>query len=81
MYRTLSGATTADQRRPGSDGNEGVLHIPQSSNISGASPSDCLLSYSGHSLEESYPSAEMQSVYSTAPADWAREEKKKDNIQ
>ena len=26
----------------------------------------------GHSLGESYPSAEMQSVYSTAPADWAR---------
>ena len=27
---------------------------------------------SGHSLGESYPSAEKQSVYSTAPADWNR---------
>ena len=32
---------------------------------------DCLVSYPGHFLRESYPSAEMQSVYSTAPADWA----------
>ena len=60
--RTLSGATTPGQRGPGSNGNEGLLHIPQSSKI-GVSPSDCLVSYSGHSL------AEMQSVYSTAPAD------------
>ena len=28
------------------------------------------MSYIGHSLEESYPSAEMQSVYSAAPANW-----------
>ena len=33
--RTLSGATTLDQSGFGSDGNEGVLHIPQSSNITG----------------------------------------------
>ena len=47
------------------DGNEGVLRIPQSSSIAGTSPSDCL----GHSLGVgSYPSAEKQSVYSTAPA-------------
>ena len=26
---------------------------------------------SGHTLEESYPSAEMQSMYSTAPAGYA----------
>ena len=36
--------------------------------ITRASPSDCLASYPGHSLEESYPSAETQSMYSTAPA-------------
>ena len=35
---------------PGSDDNEGVLHIPQSSMITGTSPSDCLVSYLGHSL-------------------------------
>ena len=36
----------------------------------GATPSDCLVSYPEHSLGELYLSAEMQSVYSTAPADW-----------
>ena len=40
----LSGVTTPGQRGPGSNGNEGVLHIPQSSSITGASPSDCLVS-------------------------------------
>ena len=48
--RALSGATILDQSGPGSDGNEGVLRIPQSSGITGASPSDCLVSYPGHSL-------------------------------
>ena len=48
--RTLSGATTPGQSGPGSNGNEGVLHIPQSSSIAGTSPSDCLVSYPGHSL-------------------------------
>ena len=61
------------QSGPGSDGNEGMLRIPQSSNTAGTSPSDCLVSYQGHSLGAgSYPSAEVQSVYSTAPADWAK---------
>ena len=45
--RTLSGATTLGQSGPVSDGNEGVLHITQSSSITGASPSDCLMSYTG----------------------------------
>ena len=45
----------------------------QSPSITGASPSDCLVSYPGHSLVGwgSFPSAEMKSVYSIAPADWA----------
>ena len=47
-------------------------YIPQSSNITGASTSDCLVSYLGHSLREPYPFVETQSVYSTAPANWAR---------
>ena len=38
------------QDGPGSDGNEGVLYFPQSSSITGATPSDCLMSYTGHSL-------------------------------
>ena len=37
-----------------------------------ASLSDCLVSYTGHLLGESYSFAGMQSVYSTVPADWAK---------
>ena len=50
---------------------KGVLHIPQNSRFTGASPSDCLMSYVGHSFSESHSSAEMPLVYSTAPADRA----------
>ena len=46
----LSGATTPGQSGSGSDGNEGVPCIPKSSSITGASPSDCLVLYLGHSL-------------------------------
>ena len=46
---TLTGATTRGQSGPGSNGNEGVLLIPQSSKA-GASPSDGLVSYLGPSL-------------------------------
>ena len=71
----LSGATTPGQSGPGSDGNEGLLRIPQSSSTAGTSSSDCLVSYLGHSFGGgSYPSAEVQPVYSTAPADWANRE-------
>ena len=38
----LSGATTSGQSEPGSDGNERVFHIPQSSSITGTSPSDAV---------------------------------------
>ena len=72
--RTLSSATNPGQSGPGSDGNEGVLHVPQSFSITEASPSDCLMSYPGHSLGEFYPSAEIQSVYSTAAVNWAKTE-------
>ena len=48
--RTLSSATTLSQSRLGSNGNEEVFHILQSSSITGASPLDCLVSYAGHSL-------------------------------
>ena len=75
----LSGATTPGQSGPGSNGNEEVLRIPQISSIAGTSPSDCLVSYRGHSLwGGSYPSAKVQSVYSIAPADWAMKERKKE---
>ena len=39
--------------------------------ITGASPSDCLVSYPGDVFGESYPSAAMQSEYFTAPSDCA----------
>ena len=69
--RTLSGVTTTGQNGAEGDGNEWVHCIPQSSSISGVSPSDCLVSYPGHSLGESHASIEIQSVYSTAPANLA----------
>ena len=67
--RALSGANIPGESGPGSNGNEGVLCIPQSSSITGTSLSGCLVSYPGHSLVGSYPSAEVQSVYFIAPAD------------
>ena len=66
--RTLSGATTPGQKGPGNDSNEDVLRIPQSLGNAGTSPSDCLVSYPRNSFGECYPSSEMQSVYSAAPA-------------
>ena len=69
--RALSSATTPDQSGPVSDGNKEVLRVPQGFTITGVSPSDWLMSCPGHSLEESYPSPEMKSVYSAALAEWA----------
>ena len=69
--RSLSGATILGQSGPGSDGNEGVLHIPQGFSITGVSPLDCLGSYPGHLLAGSYPSVEILLMDSTAPAEWA----------
>ena len=60
--KTLSGATTPVQSGPGSDGNKGVLHIPQRFSITGATPSDCLVSYPGLSLGGgSYSSVSLSS--------------------
>ena len=53
--RTLSVTTTPDQMGPGSDDNEQILCIPSTFNITGASPSDYLMSYPGHLLGDSYP--------------------------
>ena len=49
----------------------GVMKMNGCSSIIGTSPSDCLVSYLGHLLEECYPSAEMQSVYPTGLVNWA----------
>ena len=48
--RALSGATTLGQSGFWSDDNEGELSIPQSPSITGTLSSDCLVSYTGHSL-------------------------------
>ena len=73
INKIISNATTPGQNGTGSNGNEGVLHIPRSANIIGTSLFDCLVSYPEHSLGEvSYSSAKVQSVYSTAPADWTK---------
>ena len=50
LDRALSDVTIPGQSGPGSDGNEGVLCIPQSPSITGTSPSDCLVSYPEHSF-------------------------------
>ena len=55
--RILSGATTRGLSRPWGDGSNGALHILQSSINTGASSADYLVSYPGHSLVMSYPSA------------------------
>ena len=48
FYLTLDSSPGLSE--PGSNGNEGVLRIPQNSSITEASPSDCLVSYLGHLL-------------------------------
>ena len=70
----VDSTTTPSQSGPGSDSNKGTLCIPQSSSITESSPSDWLASYPGHLLGESYSTAEMQSVYSVAQADWITEQ-------
>ena len=72
MNRTLSGVTIPEQIITVTNSNEGLLCIPQNSIITGTSPSDSLVSYTGHSLSVSYSSAEVQLVHSTAPADRER---------
>ena len=49
----LSVAATLGQSEPGSNGNEEVLHLLLTS-WTVASPSDCLVSYPGHSFGRGY---------------------------
>ena len=70
--RTLSDATTPRQRGPGSDGNEeGTPHSLKLQHY--WSLTIRLFNVISKTLVGgwSYPSAEMQSVYSTVPSDWA----------
>ena len=61
------------QSEPGSNGNEGAFHILQIFKA-GASPSDTLALYPGHSLLGSLTPLQWWSIlleYSTAAANWA----------
>ena len=65
LYQVLPHRSTEDL---GAMAIKGYSAFPKTIGLS----SGCLMSYPGHSLRgESYPSAEMQSVYSTAQADCA----------
>ena len=70
--RTLSGATTPGQSELGSNGNEEVLYIHL--NLQCLSLTIWFFSVISRTLIEagvSYPSTEIQLVYSTTPANWA----------
>ena len=69
--RTRSDTTTPGLSGHGSDSNEGVFSISQSSSITGTSPSDYLVSYLIPSFEGYWLSTEIQSEYSTAPTERA----------
>ena len=58
--RALSDATILGQSGDGSNANKEVLRIPQSPSVTGTSPSDGFVSYSGHLWGVFYPSAEVQ---------------------
>ena len=60
---TLTSSTTSDMSEPGSNVNEGIFFIPQST-----LPDD-LVSHSSHSWGRSYLSAVVMSVHSTTSAD------------
>ena len=60
--------TTLGQSGPGSNSNDVVFHIPQSSKT-GSLLSDSLVSYLENIGEVSYPFAEVQLVYSTVLAE------------
>ena len=63
------------QSGPRSNVNEGVLSIPQSPSITGTSPSDCLVSYPGHSLRGGgnlTPRQRSSQCILRPPADWAK---------
>ena len=79
--RARSGATIPDQSGLVSNGIEGEILIPQSPSITETSPADYFVFYPGHTLGESYPSDELQSVYSTATTDWAKIYRKVDKLK
>ena len=63
LYLSLSDATIPGQSGTGSDSNKGIPQIPQSSSITGCSPSDCVASYQGHSLVGVLPLLQRRSRF------------------
>ena len=76
ILETFTGTITLGQNGAGSNDNEGVLDIAWKSRT-GVSSLDTLVSYQGYMLRGFYSSAEMQSVYCTAPANWAEDDERK----
>ena len=68
IERTLSGVATPGLRGPRINANERVLCIPQSSSITGASLSDCLISYPGQSLPGRFTPLQGYSRYFNSPS-------------
>ena len=70
--RTLSGATTLSQSGPGSNSNEGgTPHLPMLQHYWNLTIRLFSVIFRTPVGGGSYPSAEKQLVYSTAPTDWA----------
>ena len=69
MYVCIVVAYDDTRSGPGSNGKEGVLHIPQNFKIE-ASPSGRIIIRTLILGSGCYPSTEMQCVYSTDPAKW-----------
>ena len=68
---SLTDTSTQNQKGLRRNGNGGFLHIPKRFRT-GASSLNCFVLYPGHSLGESYLTAEMQIAYSTASDDWVQ---------
>ena len=68
LIEPYSGATTPDQCGLGSDGNEGILRVPQSFKITGTSLLHCLILYQDTRWGGLTP-VEMQSMYLVTLAD------------
>ena len=68
---SLTGTTTLCQSGTGSNGNDGVLYIPQSSRTGAHIQMQFKIIFRTLVARKSYPSTEMESVYSKAPTDWS----------
>ena len=76
LTQLLSSATTSGQCGPGNNGNKGVLCIRQGYSNTDVSPRNCTISYPGQLFWDSFPSAGMNSVYFTVPANWSTRKRK-----